>query len=127
MRRFPLVTPAQRDHLLRLKTEFDAACASVDDFSDRTSPAFQTAQNLYRIWIKSIDAAALALLSDLNAFDTNYAGLSPDSDSGNASASPVEPIRSGDIDHVFAELDDLLHARAIVTEDEDGTVDLFGR
>ena len=125
MRRSPLVTPAHRDQLLRSKLEFDAACAAVDDFSDRSSPAFQAAQDLYRIWIKAIDSAALALLSDLDALDVADADRSPAGDPGGA-RSPVEAIRPGEVDHVFAELDDLQQARAIVTDDEEVTVDIFG-
>lgn len=127
MRRVPLVSPAQRDHLVRLKTEFDAACARIDDFSDRDSPAFRTAQDLYRTWIKSIDAAALALLDDLNALDTDDARDDPARSPDGVRASPVEAIPPGEVDHVFAELDDLLQVRAIVTEDDDDMDDLFGR
>ena len=113
------ITAAHRDHLRRLKTEFDEACAAVPDFADQTSPAFRAARDLYRTWIKSIDAVALALLDDLDALD----GATPEAPQparSRRAASPVEAVRPGEMEHVFAEIDDGLHARSIVdASDED--------
>ena len=69
MTRIAAITPAHRNYLRQLKTDFDQAYAEIDDLSDRTSPRFRAAEALYRVWIKSIDAHAMALLDDLDAFD----------------------------------------------------------
>lgn len=124
MTRLASLTQAHRDHLRGLKAEFDTACAAVPDFADRTSPAFLTARDLYRTWIKAIDAAALTLLDDLDALDGT--GRDPASSRPHGVYSPVEAVRPGEVDHVFAEIDDNLQALAIVDAPEDRDVDLFG-
>jgi hypothetical protein len=116
------ITPAHRDHLRRLKTEFDEACAAVPDFADQGSAAFQTARELYRTWIKAIDAVALALLDDLDARD----GATPEATGPRRPASPVEAVRPGDVEHVFAEIDEGLHARAMVDASDEDEVDILG-
>ncbi|MCW6511420.1 hypothetical protein [Lichenifustis flavocetrariae] len=110
-----------------MKSEFDAACADVEDFSDRSSTSFRTAQDLYRTWIKAIDGAALALLDDLDALDRAQSDATKGS-SFSPVYSPVEAMRPGEVDHVFAEIDDALQARAIVSasDDDNDNSDLFG-
>lgn len=116
------ITPAHRDHLRRLKSEFDEACAAVPDFADQASPAFRTARELYRTWIKAIDAVALALLDDLDALDGDREAQAA---GPRRAASPVEAVRPGEVEHVFAEIDDGLQARAMVDAD-DADLDILG-
>ena len=117
MTRIAAITPAHRDHLRRLKAEFDRAYAEIVDLSDRASPSFRAAENLYRAWIKAIDAQALALLDDLDACDIGGGGPRPEPP-GRPAMSPVARVRAGEVDHVFAEMDDVLHARDLIDEDD---------
>ena len=118
MTRIAAITPAHRDHLRRLKSEFDRAYANIVDVTDRTSPSFRAAEVLYRGWIKAIDAQALALLDDLDAFDIGGGGPRPDV-GDRVPSSPVARVRAGEVDHVFAEMDDVLHARDLIDDEDD--------
>ncbi len=118
MTRIAAITPAHREHLRRLKAEFDRAYAEIDDVSDRGSPSFRAAETLYRTWIKAIDSQAMALLDDLDAFDIGGGGPRPEPPQRPA-YSPVKPVRADDVGHVFAEMDDILHARDLIGEQDD--------
>lgn len=118
MTRIAAITPAHREHLRRVKAEFDRAYAEIDDVTDKTSPSFRAAEALYRTWIKAIDSQALALLDDLDAFDIGGGGPRPEPQRRQV-YSPVKPVRADDVDHVFAEMDDILHARDLIGEQDE--------
>ena len=93
--RIAAITPAHREHLRQMKADFDQAYAEIEDVNDRTSPSFRNAEALYRAWIKVIDAQALALLDDLDAFDIGGGGPRPEPQpSPRAYYSPVVPMRA---------------------------------
>ncbi len=121
MTRIAAITPAHREYLRQLKTDFDQAYAEIDDISDRTSPKFRAAEALYRAWIKSIDLHAMALLDDLDAFDIGGGGRRPEPQE-RRHFSPVAPIRAGDVDHIFAEMEDVLHARDLIDDANDAAI-----
>lgn len=116
MTRIAAITPAHREHLRQLKADFDRAYDAIDDVSDRASPSFREAEARYRTWIKAIDSQALALLDDLDALDIGGGGPRPAPIRG--PYSPIISVRAGDVDHVFSEMEDMLHARDLI-EDED--------
>ena len=119
MTRIAAITPAHREQLRQLKADFDRAYAAIPDVTDRGSDGFRAAEALYRTWIKAIDAQALALLDDLDALDIGGGGPRPEPRE-EPHYSPRAPIRAGEVDHVFAEMEDILHARdLIVDEDEE--------
>ncbi len=102
-----------------MKADFDQAYVEIEDVNDRSSPSFRNAEALYRAWIKVIDTQALALLDDLDAFDIGGGGPRPEPQpSPRAYYSPVAPMRAGEVDHVFAEMDDVLHARDLINDDD---------
>ncbi len=115
MTRIAAITPAHREYLRQLKSDFDQAYAAIDDLSDRTSTGFRVAEAAYRVWIKSIDAHAMALLDDLDAFDIGGGGRRP-APQERRHFSPVTPIRAGEVDHIFAEMEDVLHARDLIDD-----------
>ena len=121
MTRIAAITPAHRNYLRQLKTDFDQAYAEIDDLSDRTSPRFRAAEALYRVWIKSIDAHAMALLDDLDAFDIGGGGRRPEPQQ-RQHISPVAPIGAGEVDHIFAEMEDVLHARDLIEDPNDAAI-----
>ena len=113
--RVAAITPAHRDRLRTIKGDFDRAYASIPDIDDRTSREFREAEALYRLWIKAIDAQALALLDDLDAFDIGGGGPRPEPPAP-VPRSPVASVLATDVDHVFAEMEDILHARDLIGE-----------
>ena len=123
MTRIAAITPAHREHLRQLKADFEQAYDAIPDVSDRSSPAFRAAEALYRAWIKAIDAQAMALLDDLDALDIGGGGPRP-APSVQRLYSPIAPVRAGEVDHVFSEMEDMLHARDLI-EDEDSDDDLL--
>lgn len=123
MTRIAAITPAHREHLRRLRAEFDEAYAAIEDVSDRCSESFRTAAALYRTWIKAIDAHALALLDDLDAFDIGGGGSRPEP-ADRRRFSPVPSVSVDEVDHVFSEMDDILHAREFI-DDRDDAADLL--
>lgn len=123
MTRIAAITPAHREHLRRLKADFDRAYAAIEDVTDRSSTGFRTAESLYRTWIKAIDGHALALLDDLDAFDIGGGGPRPEPQARPASGPQT---RASDVDHIFAEMDEILLARDLIGEPYDlGTSDLL--
>ena len=112
------MTPAHRANLRKLKAEFDEAFAAIDDLSDRSSDTFRHAELRYKAWIRAIDAQALALLDDLDAYDLG-SGPATASNHAQAARSPVEPVRSSEVSRVFAEMEDLLQAQDIISPGDD--------
>ncbi len=126
--RVAAITPAHREHLRNLKADFDRAYAVIEDVTDRGSDSFRAAEALYRVWIKAIDARAMALLDDLDALDIGGGGPRPEpqpQDQARPHYSPVSPIRAGEVDHVFAEMDDILHARDLLGEEDEDALELI--
>ena len=123
MTRIAAITPAHREYLRQLKVDFDQAYDVIEDVTDRSSPSFRSAEARYRTWIKAIDSHALALLDDLDALDIGGGGPRPQA---RGPYSPVAPVGVGDVDHVFSEMEDMLHARDLI-EDEDASeiLDIF--
>ena len=119
MTRVAAITPAHREHLRKVKGDFDRAYAAIPDVTDRNSREFREAEALYRVWIKAIDAQALALLDDLDAFDIGGGGPRPEPPPPRQ-GSPVAPVLATDVDHVFAEMEDILHARDLIGEPDAG-------
>lgn len=119
MTRVAAITPAHRDQLRKAKGDFDRAYAAIPDLDDRTSREFREAEALYRVWIKAIDARALALLDDLDAFDIGGGGPRP-APPAPSQRSPVAPVLATEVDHVFAEMEDILHARDLIGEPDGG-------
>lgn len=114
MTRSPGITPQRRAHLRRLKAEFDAAYADVD-VSDRTSEAYRVAESLYKDWRRAIDADAITLLDDLDALDTgDGAGPGPGSPQPPLRQTAATQINKAEIDHVFADMDDLKQLREAI-------------
>lgn len=116
--RIAAITPAHREHLRQLKADFDRAYDAIEDVYDRSSPRFRDAEALYRVWIKAIDSMAMALLDDLDALDIGGGGP--------RTAAPVRSpysliasVRAGDVDLAFQEMEDVLHARDLIEDEED--------
>lgn len=123
MTRVAAITPAHREHLRQLKADFEQAYDAIEDIRDRTSFSFRAAESSYRAWIKAIDAQAMALLDDLDALDIGGGGPRPATPPVARVYSPISPVRAGDVDHVFSEMEDILHARDLI-EDEGEADDL---
>ncbi|RYB02201.1 hypothetical protein [Lichenibacterium ramalinae] len=117
MTRIAAITAAHREHLRQLKADFDQAYAAIEDLSDRSSASFREAESLYRVWIKAIDSQALALLDDLDALDIGGGGPRP-APTAPGTYSPVLSVKAGDVDHVFSEMEDMLHARDLIEDEE---------
>ena len=115
--RIAAITPAHREHLRQLKAEFEAAYGAVEDPFDRASPSFRAAEARYRTWLKAIDSHALALLDDLDALDIGGGGPRPAS-SMRESFSPVSPVRASDVDHVYSDMEDVLHVLDLIDKDD---------
>lgn len=118
MTRIAAITPAHREHLRQLKADFNRAYDAIEDVSDRSSASFRNAEVLYRAWVKAIDSQAMALLDDLDALDIGGGGPRP-APLARTPYSPIASVGAGDVDHVFLEMEDLLHARDLIEDQED--------
>ena len=118
--RIAAITPAHREHLRQLKADFDRDYEAVEDMSDRSSSSFRNAEASYRAWIKAMDSQAMALLDDLDALDIGGGGPRPPTPV-RAPSSPIDSVRAGDVDHIFLEMEDILHARDLIEEEEDAS------
>lgn len=118
MTRIAAITPAHREHLRQLKADFNRAYDAIEDVADRSSQSFREAEARYRTWIKAIDSQALALLDDLDALDIGGGGPRPEAPV-RSSYSPIAPVRVGDVDHVFLEMEDMLHVRDLIEDEDD--------
>lgn len=118
MTRIAAITPAHREHLRELKADFDRAYEAIEDLSDRSSPRFRDAEAAYRTWIKAIDSQAMALLDDLDALDIGGGGPRPAAPI-RGPYSPIASVRAGDVDYVFSEMEDMLHARDLIEDEEE--------
>lgn len=81
------ISPERRANLRRLRSEFETAFDAVVDHNERSSPEYLLADDRYRAWIKAIDAVALALLDDIDAFE----------------ATPPRGCSRTDLEHVWSE------------------------
>ncbi|WP_237477256.1 hypothetical protein [Lichenibacterium dinghuense] len=127
MTRIAAITPAHREHLRQLKADFDRAYDAIEDVTDRSSPSFRGAEARYRTWIKAIDSQALALLDDLDALDIGGGGPRPQaSPPARGPYSPVASVGVGDVDHVFSEMEDMLHARDLIEDEDEGASEILG-
>ena len=118
--RVAATTPALRVNLRRLKAEFDEAYAEIEDATDRDSESFRAAEMAYRIWIKAIDGAALALLDDVEALESD--GRDADEgrrDTRSSRASGTAHLNPAEVDHLFADLADIMDARGALGAPDD--------
>ena len=109
-----------RANLRRLKAEFQLAYDAVEDLTDRTSAEFLEADRHYRTWIKAIDNVALALLDDIDGFETAIeAGeLVPT----NVSRPVQRWVEAEDISVIFRDIDDFEQTRELVGTPADLTL-----
>lgn len=124
MTRIAAITPAHREHLRQLKADFDRAYEAVDNLSDRSSPSFRYAEASYRTWIKAIDSQAIALLDDLDALEIGGGGPRP-APPILGSYSSIASVRANEVDHVFLEMEDMLHARDLIADEDDAMLETF--
>ena len=98
------VSPERRARLRRLRAEFEAALDAMGEDDGPGSPAYGATDRRYRAWVKAVDAVAIQLLDDIDAFEAAGPRAARATDQAPAPGGRAE---SDDLDGLFSGLDDL--------------------
>ena len=114
----PLVTAERRAHLRRLKADFDAAFAAIEDVFDRTGEAYLAAEAAYKVWRRAIDADAISLIDDLEALEAAHGDREPVAVQSFIHPRTSRPLSPTEMDNVFAEISESMHVRETIGIDD---------
>ena len=115
----PLAIPVRTSASSRAAI-LDRAYDAIVEVSDRSSSNFRDAEALYHVWIKAMDSTVTAVLDELDALGMGRWIPRPAAPTRRPYA-PLSSVWAGQIDLVFREMKDVLHARDLIKDEEDDT------